>query len=254
MYGSKGLAAALVLSMALVSDGTNARSINAGDREFSASTPFVAAAVAEFDTPWALAFLPDGKMVVTEKPGRMFLVDQSGHKIEISNVPNVVARGQNGLLDVALSPDFSNDRQVYITYVEPGSGDGGLALARATLSSDDSKAGLDDLKVLWRQTPKGRGGQPGGIIAFDPEGSHLFLTSGDRMRPQTAQDPEQALGKVLRFNLDGTVPDDNPQFAAGGVQARTWTLGHRIPTASPSRRTAGSGSMKWVRAAVTNST
>jgi len=213
----------------LLAGAASAQSINAGDREAKTSKPFTAREVASFDTPWAIAFLPDGRLLVTEKPGRIFLVTQNGRKTPVDNVPPVAASGQNGLLDIAVAPGFGSNRQVYLTYVEPGQGGSGLALARATLTASDTKASLDDLKVIWRQEPKGSGGQPGGIIAFDPSGTHLFLSSGDRMRPATAQNPDQALGKILRFNLDGSVPADNPQAKAGGARALTWSMGHRNP-------------------------
>lgn len=204
-------------------------SINAGGREASPTKPFVARAIASFDTPWAIAFLPDGRMLITEKPGRVFLVTQGGRKTAVRNVPAVAASGQNGLLDIAIAPAFGTNRQVYFTYVEPGEGGGSLALARATLGISGATASLENLEIIWRQTPKGGGGQPGGIIAFDPSGSHLFLTVGDRMRPDSAQDPDQARGKVLRLNLDGSTPSDNPMAGEGGVRAQTWTTGHRNP-------------------------
>src|SRR5699024_10864475 len=104
-----------------------------------------------------------------------------------------------------------------------------LVLARATLPISDNSASLTDRSVIWRQTPAGGGGQPGGIIAFDPQGAHLFLTVGDRMQPESTQAPNQARGKVLRLNLDGSTPADNPFVALGGVKAQTWTTGHRNP-------------------------
>jgi aldose sugar dehydrogenase len=222
----KLLAAALL--WASLSVGAHAESINAGDHEASADKPFTATAVAEFDTPWAIAFLPDGRMLVTEKPGRIFLVSQQGEKIELANVPAVAASGQNGLLDIAIAPDFSQSSQVYLTYVAPFDNGDALVLARATLKEGNGAASLEDLRPIWTQTPGGRG-QPGGIIVFDAEGKHLFLTVGDRMQPKTAQDPENPRGKLLRLNLDGTPAQDNPDFAAGGIRAETWTAGHRNP-------------------------
>lgn len=207
-------------------------SINAGGRAPSAAKPFVETTVATFDTPWALAFLPDGRLLVTEKPGRLFVVTPGGAKTPIDGVPGVAFAGQNGLLDVAVSPTFGADRSIYLSYVEPAAGNesgSGLALARARLSEGGGSARLDGLAVLWRQLPKGSGGQPGGIIAFAPDGKHLFLTSGDRMRPDTAQDPDLAMGKVLRFDLDGRTPPDNPAASAGGARAITWSTGHRNP-------------------------
>lgn len=228
MTRHKTLLASLALATALTFHGAAvAQSINAGGRAASSALPFATQAVAEFDTPWAIAFLPDGRMLVTEKPGRIFLVAQDGAKIELAEI-SVLASGQNGMLDIAVAPDFATSSRIYFTYVEPDGG-GRLVLSRATLSVSDGAAALTDSTVVWRQSPGGGGGQPGGIIAFDPRGSYLFLSVGDRMRPDTAQDPDQARGKVLRLNLDGTVPSDNPLAIQGGVQAETWSTGHRNP-------------------------
>jgi glucose/arabinose dehydrogenase len=206
-----------------------AESINAGDRGASADLPFAVTSVAEFDTPWAIAFLPDGRMLVTEKPGRIFLVTQSGERTEIGGVPEVAAAGQIGLLDIAVAPDFATSARVYFTYTEAADDGTRLVLARATLSTSDASARLTDREAIWRQTPAGGRGHPGGIIAFDPAGRHLFLTVGERQLGKPAQDPQQARGKLLRLNLDGATPPDNPQAAAGGVPAQTWTMGHRNP-------------------------
>jgi glucose/arabinose dehydrogenase len=202
-----------------------AESINAGNRDSSETRPFAAQTVAEFDTPWAVAFLPDGRMLVTEKPGRMFEVTQSGEKTAIEGLPEVAASGQIGLLDVAAAPDFAASGHIYFTYTEAADGDTRLVLARATLTG----AQLSDVTAIWRQTPVGGRGHPGGIIAFDPAGQHLFLTVGERQLGKPAQDPQQARGKLLRLNLDGSTPADNPNVAQGGVPAQTWTLGHRNP-------------------------
>lgn len=229
MVRSMMLRAATIFVAALVGDpSARAASINAGDRAASSVRPFISNSVAEFDTPWALAFLPDRRMLVTEKPGRIFLVTQAGQKIEVHNVPKVLASGQNGLLDIAPAPDFASSSRIYFTYVEPGAG-GRLVLSRATLAVSASGASLTDRITIWSQTPVGGGGQPGGIIAFDPQGSHLFLTVGDRMQPDSAQDPAQARGKVLRLNLDGSTPADNPHASEGGLRGQTWTTGHRNP-------------------------
>ncbi|SHF65891.1 Glucose/arabinose dehydrogenase, beta-propeller fold [Kaistia soli DSM 19436] len=220
--------AALLL---LLTTSAHAASVNAGDHKPSTTKPFAATEVASFDTPWALAFLPDGRMLVTEKPGHLFLVTEGGQKMPIGNVPAVAAKGQNGLLDIAPSPNFTRDQIVYLTYVAPEGSGGTLMLARAKLSLEevDGRGRLDDLVVIWRQTPEGGGGQPGGIIAFDPAGTHLFLTVGDRMRPESAQNPDEARGKVLRVTLDGKAAPDNPDAAAGGVRGETWSTGHRNP-------------------------
>jgi glucose/arabinose dehydrogenase len=187
--------------------------------------PFVTTPVATFEYPWAIAFLPDGRMLVTEKPGKLFLVTQAGVKHEVSGVPAVQYEGQGGLLDVAVSPHYATDHAVYISYSEPGEGGSSLAVARAVLVGN----ALTELKVIWRQMPKGDGGQFGAVITFDPAGEHMFFASGERMRKTPAQDPDQALGKIIRLNLDGSVPTDNPMFKEGGVKAQTWTTGHRNP-------------------------
>ena len=206
-----------------------AQSINAGDRQPVSELPFTVTEVGEFDTPWSIAFLPDGRMLVTEKPGAMYLVTQDGGKIEVEGMPQVSYSGQIGMLDVAPAPSFADDNKIYISYVGPGEGGSILELATATLSESDGKASLVDLNVIFRQTPPGGRGQPGGIIAFSPDNQHLFLSTGDRMVPDRAQDPDDTAGKILRLNLDGSIPDDNPNADKGGVQAMTWSMGHRNP-------------------------
>lgn len=238
MAGFQVLTATLMVVSAMSPSAVFAQSINAGLREAVAENPFNIREVTAFNTPWAIAVLPDQRLLVTEKAGHIFVVDQAGVKTEISNVPAVAFEGQNGLLDIAVSPDFLSDHLVYFTYAEPErSGTdilSSLVLARAKLVEGDGKVTLDEQKVLWRQLPKSKWGQPGGIIAFSPDSQYMFLTSGDRMRPETAQQPELALGKVLRFNRDGSVPQDNPQAAMEGqdadnARALTWTTGHRNP-------------------------
>jgi glucose/arabinose dehydrogenase len=220
---------ALLVGATLNAPPGTAASINAGERGAIPTRPFTVTNVASFDTPWSLAFLPDGRLLVTEKPGNLFLVTQDGAKQPVANVPAVSATGQNGLLDVALAPDFAASAGIYLTYVEPaGTGDR-LVLARAVLSQQGDGAALSSLAVIWRQTPGGGGGQPGGVIAIDPQQQHLFLAVGDRMQPTTAQDPASARGKVLRLNLDGSVPADNPYAGERGVPALTWSTGHRNP-------------------------
>ncbi len=224
-----GLLLAALISAFLPLGVAEGQSINAGERPASTNPPFATQTVAEFNTPWAIALLPDGRMLVTEKPGHIFLVGQDGTKVELDNVPGVAASGQNGMLDIAIAPDFATSGTVYFTYVAPSDGGDRLFLSRAKLQEANGRATFAGSKVIWRQTPGGGGGQPGGIIAFDPEGKHLFLTVGDRMRPSSAQDPKQARGKLLRLNLDGSAPTDNPLAAKGGVEAETWTTGHRNP-------------------------
>jgi glucose/arabinose dehydrogenase len=213
-----GICAAALCAMAVQADAQT----NAGDKTTEASTPFAMKQVATFNLPWRLAFLPDGRMLVTEKTGPIWLVTQQGQKLPVANVPTVFHQGQNGMLGVFLSPHYATDHNVYLTYVEPGTYGGGLALARAKLSTSASGASLDGLQVLWRQLPTGKGGQPGGPIAFSPDGTTLFLAVGDRQRMTPAQDPNQPEGKILRLTLDGKPAPGNPM--AGKVGASTIPL------------------------------
>ncbi len=204
------------------------RSVNAGRNPISTSQPFSTSAVTEFDRPWALAFLPDSRLLVTERRGRLFLVTQDGRKSDVGGLPNVAATLQNGLLDVAVSPHFATDRLIYFTYSEPAPGS--LALARARLDEAGSTPRLTGLQVIWRQSPNANGSFWGGVITFYPEGQHVFLAVRDSSRLSTyssgAQDPDRDLGKVLRLNLDGSTPRDN-STPGSGTRAQVWTLGHR---------------------------
>lgn len=234
---ARGLALLGMIVAVGLSNTAWAESINAGGRPANPSVPFDRAEVARFDYPWAIAFLPDGRLLVTEKPGRIFLVTPKGAKTEITGIPAVHYSGQDGLLDVEPAPDFSTSRRIYFTFVEPGTGGGRLALARARLReaaeagqpAGSGAAHVEAVAVLWRAEPSGGGGQPGGIIAFSPDGHHLFLSSGDRMRPMTAQDLGDSRGKIIRLDLDGTAPPDNPFSGRAGARPEIWTVGHRNP-------------------------
>jgi len=204
------------LALALVPRGANAQ-VNAGENKPEASLPFTMTQVATFNLPWRLAFLPDGRMLITEKVGPVWLVTQTGEKTAVTNVPAVTYQGQNGMLGVFISPRYATDRNVYLTYSEPGEGGSSLALARAQLTIGQGSASLDGLQVIWRQMPKGGGGQVGAQIAFSPDGQYLFLTVGDRQRMTPAQDPDQALGKVLRLTLDGKPAPGNPNAGKTGA-------------------------------------
>jgi glucose/arabinose dehydrogenase len=229
LSGKSMVVALAAATLVAFHNDARAQSINAGGHSDSRERPFVSNPIADFDRPWALAFLPDGQMLVTEKLGKMLLVAQTGQKREIGNVPAVDAAGQNGLLDIAVAPDFARSSRIYFTYTEPGSSGSTLVLARAQLTVSNSDARLVEQAIIWRQSPSGGGGQPGGIITFDPEGRHLFLAVGDRMQARSAQDPDQARGKVVRLDLDGGVPRDNPGAGKGGIVSQTWTTGHRNP-------------------------
>ena len=194
--------------------------------------PFASTGVASFDEPWAMAFLPDGRLLVTEKRGALKLVDvATGQTGDIKGVPEVDYGGQGGFGDIALHPGFADNHVVYVSYAEAGDGDtrGGV-VARGTLALDDSGGGtLEDLEVIWRQVPKVSGrGHYGHRLLFDDDGK-LWISSGERQKFDPAQDMQSNLGKLVRLNDDGSVPADNPFTAQGGVAAQVWSLGHRNP-------------------------
>ncbi|HNP34237.1 MAG TPA: PQQ-dependent sugar dehydrogenase [Woeseiaceae bacterium] len=202
--------------------------------------PFDVEIVASFDEPWALAFLPDGRMLVTEKKGNLLVVTQDGEiSRPVRGMPDVDYGGQGGFGDVAVHPDFDNNRLIYLSYVEPGVGDTrGAAVMRAVLNSTDSGANLSDAEVIWRQYPKVVGrGHYGHKLLFGADG-YLWISSGDRQKFTPAQDMQANLGKILRLNDDGSVPDDNPFVAYRdenpsvddeGVYGQIFSLGHRNP-------------------------
>ena len=213
----------LLAAGALVGCGT-------GPHASAAAPPFTVTPIAMLDDPWSLAFLPDGRMLVAEKPGALRIVTQQGRvSPPLGGVPKVRYEGQEGLLTVALAPSYARDHGVYLSYAEPGKGGSSLALARATLALTPAGGSLQGLRVIWRQLPKGDGGQLGGAIAFAPDGKTLFLASGERQRKTPAQDPDQALGKIERLTLDGGIPADNPDTAHGPVRGATWASGNRNP-------------------------
>src|SRR5580698_5794100 len=183
---------------------------NAGEQKADPDLPFTVTQVATFDLPWRIAFLPDGRMLITEKVGRLEFVTPQGAKTDVAGVPPAYYQGQNGMLGVFLSPHYDTDHNVYLTYAEPGDYGGGLALGRAQLVLDSGRARLDGFQVLWHQMPKGKGGQEGAQIAFSPDGNYLFLAVGDRQRFTPAQDPNQPEGKILRLTLDGKPAPGNP--------------------------------------------
>lgn len=175
--------------------------------------------------PWALEFLPDGRILVTERPGRLRIVSRDGAlSSPLSGVPRVFASGQGGLLDVAVSPTFEKDGLVYLSYSEPGEGGAGTAVARGKLGA----SGLEDTRVIWRQTPKTDGGNHfGSRLTFGRDGT-LFVTTGDRFtqRPKV-QDLSTTIGKTIRINADGTIPKDNPFVGRTGARGEIWSYGHR---------------------------
>jgi aldose sugar dehydrogenase len=178
------------------------------------------------ERPWALAFLPDGRILVTERSGRLRIVERDGSVSKpLDGVPAVLARGQGGLLDVALDPRFAENRLIYLAYAEPGEGNtAGTAVARGRLAEGK----LDDVQVIYRQQPKVEGGNHfGSRLVFARDGT-LFVTQGDRFAyRERAQDFSSGLGKIVRINPDGSVPKDNPFVGRTGARPEIWSYGHR---------------------------
>lgn len=187
--------------------------------------PFTITPIGRFDAPFAMAFLPDGRLLVTEKAGKLKLRATDGAVIDVAGVPAVATGGQGGLLDVAVAPDFASSRTLYLSYAEDGANGSALALARGMLDG----ARLTGVTTIWRSGSNGPGGQFGATIAFSPDGRYLFLSSGERQRFTPAQDPKQLLGKIVRLTLDGKAAPGNPHYAQGGVAAMIWSSGHRNP-------------------------
>jgi glucose/arabinose dehydrogenase/cytochrome c551/c552 len=208
--------AGLLLAMGA---GSAAAQVNAGEQKSDPNLPFTITQVTTLSLPWRIAFLPDGRMLITEKTGGLELVTQQGEKTPVANVPAVLWEGQGGMLGVYLSPHYAQDHSVYLTYSEPGDGGSSLALARAQLKIGSGAASLENLKVIWRDGERGEGGQFGAAIAFSPDSKYLFLSVGDRQRMTPAQDPNQPLGKILRLTLDGKPAPGNPM--AGKIGAPT---------------------------------
>lgn len=180
--------------------------------------------------PWGMAFLPAQQgLLITERPGRLRLMDAQGAlSAPLSGVPQVYARGQGGLLDVALSPDFAQDRWVYLAYAEAGEdGQAGTAVGRGRLAADNS--GLEDFAVIFRQQPKlSSGTHFGARLVFDGDG-YLFITLGENNQRSTSQDLDKLQGKVVRLHADGRVPADNPFVGQAGARGEIWSYGHRNP-------------------------
>jgi glucose/arabinose dehydrogenase len=191
--------------------------------------PFTVTEIADFDIPWAMAFLPDGRMLITEQRGALKLYTPGGSSVAIRGIPEVSYGGQGGLGDVVLHPDYASNGLVYLSWAEAGEGElRGAVVARARLALDATGGELQNLQVIWRQTPKvDGGGHYSHRIAFG-EG-YLWISSGDRQKFDPAQDMNANMGKVLRLNEDGSVPRDNPFADRGGVTAQIWSLGHRNP-------------------------
>ncbi|AZC37448.1 PQQ-dependent sugar dehydrogenase [Pseudomonas chlororaphis] len=218
--------ASLVLSSALPAVAATRQQLQSEQGPLSL-TPVVEG----LDHPWALAFLPDRQgILVTERPGNLRLVGADGKlSAPLGGVPQVWAKGQGGLLDVVLSPDFKQDRLVYLSYAEGGGegGTAGTAVGRGRLSEDLKT--LKDFQVIFRQAPKlSTGNHFGSRLVFDRDG-YLFITLGENNERPTAQDLDKLQGKIVRLYPDGRVPEDNPFVGQPGVRPEIWSYGHRNP-------------------------
>lgn len=198
----------------------------AQDRQSEKARFRVVTVASGLERPWALAFLPDGRMLVTEKGGRMRVVARDGAlSAPLGGVPPVAAQGQGGLLDVITDREFAANRTIYFCFSEPGEGGAGTAVARARLG----ETALEDLRVIFRQLPKVSGGLHFGCrIVISDEGL-LYVTLGERYNRDRAQDLGTHLGKVVRLRSDGTVPPDNPFVNRSGALKEIWSYGHRNP-------------------------
>lgn len=217
------VAAAVVLALALV--GIVPAAPAAAETFESEAGPIAVETVAEgLVHPWGLAFLPDGRMLVTERPGRLRIVATDGNLSEpLTGLPEIYVAGQGGLLDVALDPDFAANSTIYFSFAEPGEGGAGTAVARARLLS----GALAEVEVIFRQLPKLDGSNHwGSRLVFAPD-STLFITTGDRRQEERAQNLEMHQGKVIRIHPDGRIPDDNPFVGRPDAKPEIWSYGHR---------------------------
>jgi glucose/arabinose dehydrogenase len=227
------------LFLSLVANRADAQ-INAGMQHPEASVPFTLTQITTLNLPWRIAFLPDGRMLITEKVGGLWLVTQQGAKTQVSNIPAVLFKGQGGMLGVFISPHYASDHSVYLTYSEPGKPSGSsLALAKAQLKLGKDLASLENLKVIWRDGERGKGGQFGAAVAFSPDGKYLYLTVGDRQRMTPAQDPNQPLGKILRLTLDGKPAAGNPMAGKTGAAS--------VPVIDPPKNTEAAKTAPVIR-------
>ncbi|WP_375173043.1 PQQ-dependent sugar dehydrogenase [Pseudooceanicola sp.] len=179
-----------------------------------------------FDTPWAIGFLPDGGLLITEKAGRLTLL-RDGEARRVSGVPPVVDAGQGGLLDVMIPRDFAQSREIFLTHATSQGSGSGTALTRGVLSEDGTQ--LTGVKTLFEMERGSTGGRHFGSRVVEGPQGRLFMTIGERGDRPSAQDLSRHNGSVIRLNRDGSVPDDNPFVGVEGAQPEIWSYGHRNP-------------------------
>lgn len=186
--------------------------------------------VATFDEPWAMTELADGRLLITERPGKLKLYDpSSSQSIDILGVPPVAYGGQGGLGDIALHPEYKNNHQIYLSYAEKGNGGYGAVVVRGELNLQEKNPRIRNIKRIWEQVPKVSGqGHYAHRMLFGKDGK-LWISSGERQKFDPAQDMKSNLGKVIRLNDDGSVVADNPFTQQGEIAKQVWSLGHRNP-------------------------
>lgn len=213
---------ALVPALAWTPAATESRSF--GTQEVKLRADIIAR---HLDHPWGLAFLPDGDALVTERPGRIRILTKTGLSKPIKGVPKVWARGQGGLLDIAIARDFDRSGTIFFSYAQPGPGGAGTAVARARLVRNGTAARLEDVKVIYSMAKKSSSGvQFGSRIVVNDDGT-LFITTGDRGDGDRAQDMHDTAGAVLRIKADGSIPADNPSPDGKKMAPEIWSKGHR---------------------------
>ena len=217
-----GWVAGALVPLALAMGSTS--SLGAERYQSQAGSIAVVTVAEGLEQPWGLAFLPDGRMLVTEKAGRLRLVSPDGTLSDpLAGVPEVYDNGQGGLLDVALDPDFAANQLVYFSFAEPGGEGGGTAVARGKLGTGR----LAHVEVIWRQQPKLDSGHHfGSRLVFLRDGT-LIVTLGDRNRRQYIPDMKAQIGKLVRINRDGSIPKDNPFVGNADYSPDIYSLGHR---------------------------
>lgn len=220
-----GRRAALIIASALMTPAWAAAQINQLQSVRLASLDVAVEKVAAgLVHPWALAFLPDGRMLVTERPGRLRIISVDGTvSAPLAGTPQVLAKGQGGLMDVALHPDFDQNGLVYLSFAEPGEGGACTALGRGRLAGER----IEEFEVIFRQRPKVSGANHfGNRIVFSGDG-HVFLTLGERFKFEPAQELSNHLGAIVRIKDDGSIPDDNPFTGEADAEGAIWSYGHR---------------------------
>ncbi len=218
----------LLLAVGVAADPANA--VHTDAPKATATQVKVEPVATGLSHPWGLQFLPDGRMLVTERDGRLRIVSKDGKlSVPIKGVPEVYARGQGGLLDVRLGKDFRSSGTIFLSYSEPrdGWGKSSTSVARARLVFDEASGSgrLDNVNVIFRQEPaQSTSHHYGSRVVIGADGT-LFITTGDRGRGAMAQDPSSQIGKIIRINPDGSVPEDNPKVS--GWSSQVWSIGHR---------------------------